>query len=211
MNRIFMMILLLISVSNLSCSKFGIFKHGKRTVASTTDSEGCLIPNIGSSAAVKEKLISLVSTFSVESEHGELGMIKKKVISAASQYYWKDSGGETIATARRKLLSFGTEITVYNCKGSKIGSIEEEVLKSLIKVKTVYKIKDHRGHEVATSKKLDLGATSMTVSRDGEKLAKLKLPFVRIKDNWEIQVYDNNVIDSRILIMLGVFKTDADK
>ena len=41
-------------------------------------------------------------------------------------------------------------------------------------------------------------------------MAKLHRSWIRVTDKWSIDIYDHDVVDPRLLVMLGTFKTDAD-
>ena len=149
-------------------------------------------------------------TFSVESDSEDWGKVKKKMLSIRVVYNWVDSNGIKIATGKKALISWGAKIDIFDCQDNKIGTIQEQVFKSLIKARTKYSILDKSGQKIAESVKVSIGATSITINREGREVAQLNRPWLRINDQWSGEIYDHGAVDSRLLIMMGVFKTDAD-
>ncbi len=170
----------------------------------------CSEPALPNELSVTERLISMTTTFTVKSGSKGFGNVRRKLISMTPRYDWFDADGNKVATGRRAIISLGAKVDVFDCEGKKIGTIQEKILKSLFGVYSVYSIRNEEGREIAKSRKVDFGSTSFTIIKGGRKVAKLNRPWVRIRDQWNVKILDHRAVDSRLLIMLGVFKTDAD-
>lgn len=168
----------------------------------------CTAPELPNNISITEGLFSLPVTFNVGENYG---VVRKNLISPTPHYYWYDSRGREVATAKKAFFSLGTKIDVFDCKGRMIGAIKKKLFGSLLSVSSEYSILDKEGRELAKSRKVEFGATSITLSKDGQAIAKLERPWLRIRDIWSINIFDHNTIDSRLLVMIGVFKTDASR
>lgn len=173
----------------------------------------CIVPQLDDSITVTEHLMSFVTKFSVELDSGSFGTIKKKIFSFASEFNWISPEGVYIASAKTSLFSWGVRIEVFDCNEQKIGTIKEKIFQRTIN-RTEYSILDRNDFEVATSEKFEVGAnlkTSILLKDNaGSDVAELERDWFSFTDKWQIDIYDHSVVDPRILIMLGVFKTDAD-
>ncbi|MCY4643027.1 MAG: hypothetical protein OXB88_00250 [Bacteriovoracales bacterium] len=173
----------------------------------------CPVPELPNSFSVKQNLISLPRTFSVGSEWRDFGQVrKKKLISFLTpEYTWLDFNGNKLARAKKSILSWGAKIDVFDCEDQKIGTIKVKVLKSLFRVRTVASILDAEGEEIASSTKFELFTTSIAVNdNDKDLVATLNRPLLRISDRWDMEIANHDAVDSRVLVMLGVFQTDRD-
>lgn len=157
--------------------------------------------------------LKLTNTLDV-TEHGHsAGKVSENLIQLSRTFNWTDENGNTKATARVAVISWGTEILVYDGSGNKVGSIEEHVFQSFLKTWTSYSIKDANGREVATSDKTEwLGTTFRIKGADGNLVAELERPWVNwMGDNWNLTIKQPGVVDDRVLVMIGAFKTAADR
>ncbi|MDD5456005.1 MAG: hypothetical protein PHV30_03115 [Candidatus Margulisbacteria bacterium] len=161
---------------------------------------------------VCEKRLTLTTSFSVSSDAGEHGSVRAKFFNLSTQFEFKDKSDNLVATGKKALVSWGTRIDVYDSQNNKIGTIREEVLKSLFKRYTSYKILDSNGNEIAKSKKLDFGATGITLyNPSGKEIATIDRPWINIfRDNWNIDIKDRSAVDMRILVLIGAYKTYSD-
>jgi len=186
---------------------------GSVVVAQVAESdEGCQAPVLPPEFTIKERMISLTTTLDIKNGSKDLGKIAQKLLSLTRSFTYDDASGNRIAEARAKLISWGTQVVVTDCEGRRIGTIKEEIFKSLFKVHTIYKILDERDQEIAQSEKVDWIATSFTL-RDGrgQKVAELKRPWINfLFDSWDVKVYDSTVVDSRMLVMIAAYKTSVD-
>lgn len=141
------------------------------------------------------------------------GKVAEHMFQLSRSFTWTDGSGATRATARVAILTWGTEINVYDGTGNKVGSIEERVFSSLWKTWTAYDIKDANGKEIAVSDKTEwMGTTIILTAPDGTRLAKLDRPWINpMGDTWNITIQKPGSVDNRILVMIGAFKTAADR
>jgi len=173
---------------------------------------GCPVPSVPSKFTLKEKVISLTTTFDLKGGGKSLGRITEKIFSLTRAFTYDDASGNRIAEARAKLLSWGNQVIVTDCQGREIGTIKEEIFKSLFKVRTIYKILDARDHEIAKSEKVDWVGTSFTL-RDGRgrKVASLERPWINLlSDSWDVTIHDSKAVDPRMIVMIAAFKTSVD-
>ena len=94
-----------------------------------------------------------------------------------------------------------------------MGQIKEQVFKSMwTKTYSCYSILNAQGQQVATSEKLDWFGTDITLwGGRGQRIATVCRPWVNFMgDKWRVEILDPQAVDSRIIVMVGVFKTDAD-
>ena len=152
-----------------------------------------------------ERVVALTTTLDLENDGREYGKISEKVLSLTTSFDYVGEDGSKIATAKKKLISWGVEVDVVDCNDTLIGSIEEEVFESLLKTLTVYRILDASGVEIARSKKVDLFATSFTLrDSSGNIIASLKRPAINfLGNNWTVDIMDSEKIDPRLLVMIG--------
>ena len=186
-----------------------VFLFFSKISVSTQD---CAVPKMPNEFKLVEKVISLTTAFELKSKNGDLGTVTEKLISLTTTFTYKDDKGGMVATAKEALISWGTRIDVYDCKDRLIGTLQEKVFKSLFKAHTNYSILDAQGNEIAISEKLDLLATSITLSgKDGSVFVELKRPMFNLfSDTWNIKVHPKNTVDFRIIVIVAAFKTAAD-
>ncbi len=168
-------------------------------------------PELPNELTITERIISLVTTFDLASSKGSLGTVSKRFISFADKFDWYD-GARLVATGRKQILSWGATVDVFDARAGKIGTIKEQVLKSLFKVYTTYSIQDASGNTVAESEKVQWLATKFTLrDRKGYVVARIERPWLNVlRDRWTVKISDHKAVDSRLLVMIGVFKTDVD-
>ena len=169
-------------------------------------------PSVPSRFSVNERVLSLVTTLDLVGPSGCFGKVTKRFFSMADQFDWTASSGTPVATGRKRILSWGNVIDVMDARGRKIGTIKEEVLKSFFKVYTTYRILDANDRPVARSEKVDwLGSEITMFDGSGRRVVRLSRPWINpLGDKWEVQVANQQTVDPRLIVMTGVFKTDAD-
>lgn len=151
------------------------------------------------------------TTFQVESNGQKLGSARSKILSWTTTYTYNDEQGRLVAKGKMAAFSWGVRINITDCNGRRIGSIKEEVFRSLFSpLRTVYSILDSSGNAIAISEKTELFRTTIVLKdQSGYPVAELSRPGFRWRERWDIKVY-NPLVDPRILIMIGIFKSDAD-
>jgi uncharacterized protein YxjI len=103
-------------------------------------------------------------------------------------------------------------IEISDSKGNKLGSIEEKVWESLLKVSTSYVIKDSSGKEIAQSDKISLFSTNVEIrDNSGKVIATFYKPALNIGgDNWSCKISSDSKLDRRLLLFIPAYKTAAD-
>lgn len=172
-------------------------------------------PELPKKFQVVERMISLTNTFDIEAGGKTLGTIREKILSLTRSFDYKDSQGRCVAKAKEAFFSWGTEIAVTDCAGGKLGTIKENVFKSLFKVQTTYAILDASGKSVAQSTKVDWLGTEVTLraGADGKggRVAKLTRPWLQLfRDTWDVELTDSKAADPRLIVMISVYKTAVD-
>lgn len=161
---------------------------------------------------IRERVIALTDTFDVKSGKSDLGKITEKLISLTKSFTLTDPSGVCAAKARTRILSWGTHIDVVDCSDKKIGSVKEEVFKSLFKVHTTYRILDAADVEIAKSVKVEWISTSLTLTRpDGAAVATFDRPWLNIlSDTWTVKIQNAAAVDPRMMVMIAAYKTSVD-
>lgn len=169
-------------------------------------------PVVPDQFSVNERILSVMTTLDLDGPSGSFGTVTKRFFSVADQFDWTAPSGATVATGRKRLLSWGNIVEVFDGSGHKIGTIKEEILKSLFKVYTTYWILDANDRPVARSEKVDWLGTEITMfDGGGHRVVRLSRPWINLLgDKWEVQVANQKVVDPRLIVMTSVFKTDAD-
>lgn len=139
------------------------------------------------------------------------GNVSERIVSLTRSFVLEDNTGAKTASASVALLSWGTQIDVYDGAGNRLGTIKEEVLSSLFKTWTTYRIYDAAGNQIAESHKTEFIDTDITLNApDGKVVASLHRGwFTWFGDHWTVDVNDPRV-DPRIPVMIAAFKTAAD-
>jgi len=155
---------------------------------------------------IEENLISIGTDFTISTG----GIIEQRTLNLRTTFEYLQND-KVIASAEKSLLSWGVEIIIYDSKKEKIGSIEEEIIKSMFSIKTIYTIKDAKGTVLGTSKKLDFIGTDIDIyDQSGNIICTMTRPMINLlSDTWTVNII-NNKIDKRILIFIPCYKTYAD-
>jgi uncharacterized protein YxjI len=151
------------------------------------------------------------TSLDVKGDGHNLGNVSERVISLTRSFVLEDNTGAKTATGSVALVSWGTQIDVNDGSGNRIGTIKEEVLSSLFKTWTTYRILDANGNQIAESHKTEWIDTDITLNApDGKVVAKLHRGwFTKFGDSWTVDVTDPRV-DPRLAVMIAAFKTAAD-
>ncbi|MCB9025270.1 MAG: hypothetical protein H6625_03060 [Bdellovibrionaceae bacterium] len=67
------------------------------------------------------------------------GKVLQKIFKWKS-FELRDENGELVAKAIQRIFTFGVKIDIYDFLERPIGSVQEDILKSLLKIQTVYSI-----------------------------------------------------------------------
>ncbi len=163
---------------------------------------------------VKERIFfKMKNSLDVEVDDKSAGKVAESLIQVSRTFTWTDASGNTAASARVAIISWGTEINVYDGAGTKVGSIEERVFSRWGRTWTGYDIIDGNGKKIASSDKTEfMGTTIKLTAPDGTLLAKLDRPWINpFGDTWGIKIEKPGAVDKSILVMIVAFKTAADR
>jgi uncharacterized protein YxjI len=159
-----------------------------------------------------ERVLSIGTNFVIKAAKQEYGRVDQKVMSVGTNFYVYDKSKALVAHAHKKIFTWGTDIQIYDCHEKKIGRIRENIVKSLFKIWTTYSIEDAVDHQIAKSEKIEFITPRMEIMwPEGGTVATLKQTLNPLEDIWEIQKSGDKSIDERILVVMGAFKSHADK
>ena len=172
-------------------------------------------PALPASFTLREKFFTVMDALEIKSGDTSYGRVTERFWALSKSFYYDDAQGKRVAEARARILALGSTVDVTDGAGVKIGTIKEEILKSLFKVWTTYRILDANGNQIASSEKVELFSTEITLKApDGRSIALLRRGFkenlLRFTDRWDVTVYEPGRIDSRMLVMITAFKTSVD-
>jgi len=174
------------------------------------------VPKIPQSFSIRERFFSLTDSFDLKDAEGKrFGRISEHLISLTKSFTYTDGEGKKLAHARAKFFALGSTVIVEDGEGRKIGTIKEDIIKSLLKVYTHYRILDARDNVVATSEKVEVLSTQILLrDTSGRIVAELRRGFAenlfRLTDRWDVRIYDSESVDPRLLVMIAAFKTSVD-
>ncbi len=165
---------------------------------------------------ITERLFSPISTFDVRTDLAPVAVVRKRILSLTSTFDLEDPFERPIATAQSRFFAWGTVADVAEPNGEKIGWIEEDVLRIIPWAE--YRV-FNKDNQLAAIARMNFWGTSFELyhpDRPEEIYASISRPFIRIfRDDWTVQirnlsVFEQNIIDPRLLILLAVFQTDKD-
>lgn len=174
-------------------------------------------PEIPSSFSIYERFFSLfVEKFDLKDPSGRaFGRIEGKFFRLTKSFEYLDAGGNKVAEARARFFALGSTVDVTDAQGRSIGTIKENILKSLFKVYTNYSILDSGGRVAAESEKVEWLSTQITMrAPDGRVVAEVRRGFkenlFRFTDRWDVKILDPKAVDPRLVVMIGVYKSSVD-
>ncbi len=166
---------------------------------------------------VRERFLSLTSTFDVNTEQGEPFITaRKRFFSLTSTFDLEDRFQTPLATASSRFFVWGTVADVVDPSGRKIGWIEEELFRILPWAE--YRVFNHQNQLVAIAKMNFWGTEFEIYHPDDERFvfATIGRSFFRcFRDDWTVQinnfeVFEEGIIDPRLLVILAIYQTDKD-
>lgn len=160
---------------------------------------------------ISERVISIGTNFTLEDDKGELGRIEEKIISLTRAFLIYNKKNELVARGKKRMISWGSVVDVFDCNDKKIGSIEEKVVESLFSIKTKYRITDSMDRELASSDMLSLDVSRLEVKERNKTLLKMKRGFIQMfGDKWKVSVTSDTNIDQSLILLIPAFKTASD-
>ncbi|MCX5790156.1 MAG: hypothetical protein NTX64_16860 [Elusimicrobia bacterium] len=172
-------------------------------------------PELPATFSICERFFAFTDTFDIKADGATLGTIRERLISFTKSFTYTDAGKNKVAEARARFFALGATVDVTDGAGRKIGTIKEDILKSLFKVYTQYQILDAAGKPIATSEKVEWLSTEI-VLRDpaGRVVAEVRRGFkenlLRLTDRWDVSIRAPKAIDSRLVVMIAAYKSSVD-
>lgn len=164
---------------------------------------------------INQKFFALGSDFEVVSEEASAGKVIEKILTWGRTFELRNEKNELVAKAKQKVFSFGVKIDVYDCQEKLIGSINEDILRSLFRVYTVYSVLDSQGQKVGVSNKLDWFRTEISfLNSQNQMVALLKRRYLNFfTDKWELNINTQvqPSLDSRLLFFAAAYKSSSDR
>lgn len=184
-------------------------------VGSRSDAKAAAVSELPASFSVYGRFFAWTDTFDIKSGQATLGTVTQKFISLTKSFTYIDAKNNKVAEARARFFALGSTVDVTDGGGRKIGTIKEDILKSLFKVYTLYKILDANGKEIATSEKVQWLSTEI-ILRDpaGRVIAEVRRGFkqnlFRLTDRWDVNIHDAQAVDSRLIVLIAAYKSSVD-
>jgi len=165
---------------------------------------------------VIERFLSLTATFDINTEIERIGIARKRIFSLTTAFDLEDGQEKPIASAKARLLAWGTVADVLDRDGNRIGWIEEELFRIIPWAE--FRVFNSENTLLAIAK-MNFWGTKFEITppdRPEEVYATVSRPFIRFfRDYWTVRIrnmpiFEEKVIDPRMLMMLAVFQTDRD-
>lgn len=193
--------------NNRKKSKTGdweILQKGQQ-IDTTTNS----LVNIPNRFTMKESILSIGTKMKISANGQDYGTIHEEIFNITTVLNYKNVGGEFIAKARKKIFSVGSVAEVFDANGVFIGSIEQEILESLVSFYSIYTIKDENGDVIGKSKKIKILTNQVEIyDNSGDLAIEFNEKLISIGSKYNVSVYSGE-IDKRLIIFVPVFITDS--
>lgn len=173
-------------------------------------------PALPNNFEIVQKAFTWGKTFEVKAGGVTHARIVEKLFTWGRTFRYENNNGLLVASAHAKPFSWGVHIDVFDSSGALIGSIKEDLNRSIFSPYTIYHILDANGQEVALSKKYQLFSTDITLTnpRTGQQVANMHRNALNfLGDTWYVSVQNREGVDPRLLVVISAFKTaeDADR
>ena len=157
--------------------------------------------------------ITVGTDLTLSDDQGSFASIEERTLNLKPTFEYFDASHTLRARAKEEMFTLGTKIDISDGNGNRLGSVEENVLKSFFSIKTSYSIKDASGRELGTSEKLDWAGTKVVIHDSaGKMLVEMKRPYFDLgAATWTINVAHDLPFDQRLVVFIPAFKTAADK
>lgn len=161
---------------------------------------------------INQKFLTVGTDFVVLVSDQPIGEVVQRIFNWGKTFELLNENGELIAKAQQRVFSLGVKVDVYDCQDRFIGSVQENIMESLLKFHTVYSILDAQNQLVGQSKKLDWFGTDITFyDGSNRRIATLSRPLINwFTDKWVLSVDASGRLDSRIMFFAAAYKTSAD-
>lgn len=163
----------------------------------------CEIVPMSPKIRLKERYFSVGTNVGLFVNGSDFLEIEEKIFALTKKMTMKYNG-KIVATATKKMFSFGSTTEIIDCDGKLIGTIEEQILKSLLSVSSQYNLYDANHQFLANSEMSAFLSTELSVKgKNGELKAKRDLINI-LGDNWTItQIGD---LDQRLVLFIPALK-----
>lgn len=171
-----------------------------------------VVPELPANFTIKERFPTMGDhVYDITDDRQAYGTVEQ-VLSLGKKFVYLDKSRARVATAHARVISWGAQIDVFDANGKSLGTIKEQMFTSLLGVTNKYSVLDSAGNQIAESDKFQLLATKFTVKDNtGSVVATLSRPAFNIGGHtWSVSINNKTTVDSRVLIMIGAFKTAED-
>ena len=95
----------------------------------------------------------------IESNGQRIGMIKQKLFQLGSHFNVEDLNGNMVCYAQTRFTALGVEYDVFDNYGQRIGTVIEQIIKSMFNFSIIYTVYDAFGNPVAKTKQYEVVKT----------------------------------------------------
>ncbi|MCB9025585.1 MAG: hypothetical protein H6625_04645 [Bdellovibrionaceae bacterium] len=161
---------------------------------------------------INQKLFTIGSDFDILINDQFAGKVLQKIFKWKS-FELRNENGELVAKAIQRIFTFGVKIDIYDCLERPIGSVQEDILKSLLKIRTVYSIFNGKDQLVGQSNKLEWFGTDITFyDASKRQVSMLSRPYINFfTDEWVLYQGNSHQVDPRIMFFVAAYKTSVDR
>lgn len=156
---------------------------------------------------LKERYFSIGTSVGLYIDGQEVAQLEEKVLSLSTTIILKVKN-KIVAKSEKKMFSFGSKTEITDCDGNLIGTIEEQVLKSLTSISSQYNLYDKNHVFLANSEMSQFLSTSLVIKGKDGQLTAIRDRINIMSDSWTINQVGN--LDQRLLLFIPVMKTLSD-
>jgi len=191
-----------------------LLSHSTGTFAGTFDKDQAC-PSLPQAEEYKivERVFAIGIDFSIETHGDKIARIDQKHFIWGTAFTLKTAQDELIATAKARVFSWGVKVDVEDCNGNRIGMLDENVIRSMFSLKTIYSLYDSASELQGQSKELNFVGTDITFYNSSKKeIASLnRRVFNPLADKWTLKISSISELDPSLMFFTAAYKTLADK
>lgn len=193
---------------------------------SLSASAGCPAVSFPSEVSIgrKIKVLGVGEGFVLSSGRQKVGKISEQWTSVTNalgltnlkNFTFYDANGAKVSAANEAAISIGKRINISDCEGKSVGTIQENIFKSLLGfgVTSSYSILNENGKEIGRSEKTEwLTARLKIKDNSGNVIAEINRStsfLTHAFDGWTIKVLNPKAFDARFAAMIVAYKASAD-
>jgi hypothetical protein len=160
---------------------------------------------------VHQHWISLTSAFDIKSDKQLIGTLYRKFLSFMLTYEFYDAYEVKQAIARARFFSWTAHFDIYDTQEHLLGMAEEKFFTFLPKFDIL-----SPDNTLQASASLNLWGTKFTIYDPvtEHKIAVMTRPFIRLKHDWSIKIYNRQLIEDRQIdpnVLLTVIAFQGDR